>query len=232
MKRTVIPIVLLILAALLSGIAGHGESGSRHEIQSYQDGAEYRGGWEQGLRHGRGVLVKPDGSEYRGRFRHGEAHGTGLYIYGNGLSKRVVFDNGILVSSDWVPIRSVPGECRYGSFIQNGKYTGWFKGDRVRGFVPHGRGEMKYFNGTVYSGQWKEGRMHGRGIIQWSDGSTYSGEWRDGKRTGRGTYTWASGSRYVGEWRDNVMDGRGTMYREAEVLSGTWDQGLLVSEKK
>ena len=32
------------------------------------------------------------------------------------------------------------------------------------------------------------------------DGSVYTGEWKEGKRHGQGTFVWADGSQYVGKF--------------------------------
>ncbi len=223
-------LIILVSVTLLSEENGTVDRGNGAGAMRYPDGTEYRGEWKHGDWHGQGTLLKPDGSEYRGGFHSGVPHGKGIYIYGKGRRKRVVFENGNLVSSEWIPIRSIQRDSRFGSFVSNGEYTGWYRGNRIKGYLPHGRGEMDYFNGSRYVGQWRDGKMHGRGVIYWSDGSVYAGEWRHGKRTGYGTYTWPSGSRYVGSWKDNIMDGRGTMYRDTETVSGLWEEGVLVKK--
>ena len=43
----------------------------------YMDGTEYRGRWKGGLRHGRGVFIRPGGYAYDGDWAEDCPHGTG-----------------------------------------------------------------------------------------------------------------------------------------------------------
>jgi hypothetical protein len=113
----------------------------------------------------------------------------------------------------------------------SGAYSGQCKNG-----VPHGQGEIKYYNGGRYSGSfrvgvrsgqgtftaddglkyqggWRDDKSNGHGTLTWSepDSAKYQGEFRDGKRNGQGTMAWADGSRYQGEWRDSERNGQGTI---------------------
>ncbi len=196
----------------------------------YPDGRKYMGALRNGAFHGRGRVVWPDGSEYRGDFFLGHPHGRGLYHHPDGRRRMVVHDKGRLVEGRIISNDILLDGARYGSFTQNGSYTGWFRGDRVRGFVPHGRGVMKYENGSVYSGQWRDGRMHGNGAMRWEDGSRYSGNWVHGKREGYGSYHWPWGDSYVGGWKDNRMHGQGTYrYQDGRTVKGFWKDTTVVA---
>jgi len=61
---------------------------------------------------------------------------------------------------------------------KNHIYTGELndKGQR------HGKGIMRYENGDVYEGDWKDGKMHGKGTMTNKKGSEYSATWKDGIR--------------------------------------------------
>lgn len=73
----------------------------------------------------------------------------------------------------------------------------------------HGKGMYTYTNGSVYEGQWVDGRKQGQGRQTQPDGSVYVGEWRDNLQNGKGRMRWASGDVYEGEWSDGHMHGRG-----------------------
>lgn len=45
--------------------------------------------------------------------------------------------------------------------------------------------------------------MTGKGTETWPDGSIYIGDFKNGKKDGRGIYKWAQGSVYEGEWKSN-----------------------------
>ena len=194
----------------------------------FPDGSIYIGGLKKGKKQGSGIFLWADGAEYRGGFMNGEAHGTGLYLYPDGRRKRVVHNNGRLIDARMLSNVVMMGGCVFGEYYRNGRYTGWYKGDRIQGYVPHGRGVMRYDNFSIYSGQWEEGIMHGNGIISWADGSSYAGQWVRGKRTGNGTYVWPGGDRYRGAWKDNQMCGPGTyFYRDGKVVTGIWKEAVI-----
>ena len=43
---------------------------------SLADGSKYKGGFEQGLTHGKGIVEEPDGTRLEGEFREGFRTGT------------------------------------------------------------------------------------------------------------------------------------------------------------
>jgi hypothetical protein len=195
----------------------------------YADGSSYAGQLLEGKKQGFGIYLWPDGAEYRGRFRDGEPDGEGLYLYADGRRKRVTYDRGTMVHAFMVSNTERVDGAEYGEYDFNGHYCGWFRGDKLRGYVPHGRGIMRYLNGSVYTGQWENGKMHGNGTIRWEDGSVYAGQWVHGKRTGYGSYMWASGDRYVGQWKENQLYGPGTFYHNnGFVEKGFWGEKVLV----
>ena len=58
---------------------------------------------------------------------------------------------------------------------------------------------MELENGGIYFGQWSDrGMRHGRGILKWSDGSKFEGNWKDDKANGKGRLIHADGDLYEG----------------------------------
>ena len=51
------------------------------------------------------------------------------------------------------------------------------------------------------------------GTFTSSSGSVYSGEWKDGKYNGQGTITFGHGDKYTGEWKDGKYNGQGILSR-------------------
>ncbi len=217
-------ISIIIPANLSSGILDR-DGGSCTVKTQFDDGSYYTGQIKDGMRHGHGIHVLADGSEYAGGYYAGKPHGTGTFWYPDGRRKWVLHDMGRLVESRFLAHDPNAEGCIFGEFISLGSYSGWFKGNKIKGYVPHGRGVMRYFNGSVFSGQWYNGKMHGNGTVRWEDGSLYAGQWEHGKRTGNGTYTWSNGDSYVGQWKENQMCGKGTYYYSTgKVKKGIWQE--------
>jgi hypothetical protein len=110
---------------------------------------------------------------------------------------------------------------------------GEYEGGMNQGRLPHGIGIMKYTDGRVYQGGWKNGQWHGEGRATFSNGDTFEGvyhedqrhgqgwyKWSDGRefkggfvndqRSGHGEYNWPDGARYVGEFQNGLRHGEGT----------------------
>ena len=73
-----------------------------------------------------------------------------------------------------------------------------------------GKGKQTFPDGSVYEGDFVNGKRHGNGTMVWGDstqwaGDRYEGEWVEGWRTGQGTYTDANGAVSKGRWEKNVL---------------------------
>ena len=66
------------------------------------------------------------------------------------------------------------------STVDAGIYTG-FLNDVGN---PEGTGTLKFEDGSVYDGGWKDGNLHGEGVFAWVDGDLYHGEWLEGRQHG------------------------------------------------
>jgi len=110
---------------------------------------------------------------------------------------------------------------------------GEFDGDLNADNLPHGTGVMKYSDGRLYAGEWKNGRWHGKGratfsngdifegtyfedqrhgqgIYLWSDGREFRGGFVNDQRSGQGEYTWPDGAKFQGEFKKGLRHGEGT----------------------
>jgi hypothetical protein len=96
---------LLILAGLLcvpvlwayeqpesECVSGNCQSG-QGQLQ-YEDGATYKGGFEEGRRSGQGVYTHPGGIRYEGAFENGFMHGEGVLTSKDGRVYRGRFEEG------------------------------------------------------------------------------------------------------------------------------------------
>ena len=99
-------------------------------------------------------------------------------------------------------------------------FTGQVKDGR-----PHGKGLRSSPTGTRQRGLWLNGdEFQVTGTLVCADGTIEVGSWnRDGTKSS-GTITWTDGKKYEGEWmlepglRNNLPDGKGTM---------TWPDGRV-----
>ena len=66
-------------------------------------------------------------------------------------------------------------------------------------------------NGSKYWGQWSQNlkTRTGLGMFVWLDGSLYEGQWRNGRSHGVGRLIHVNGDVYQGEWQFNTANGRG-----------------------
>uniref|UniRef100_A0AAQ5ZFQ1 VPS9 domain-containing protein n=1 Tax=Amphiprion ocellaris TaxID=80972 RepID=A0AAQ5ZFQ1_AMPOC len=95
--------------------------------------------------------------------------------------------------------------------FKDAQYTGSWLAGRV-----HGRGTMKWPDGQIYTGNFKNGLEDGYGecmipnkVLNKPD--TYQGQWREGKIHGFGKYKYASGEVYEGCFCDGQRHGYGML---------------------
>ncbi|HPD83477.1 MAG TPA: hypothetical protein PLK85_06650 [Alphaproteobacteria bacterium] len=113
------------------------------------------------------------------------------------------------------------------TFRSGNTYSGWM----LNG-VPHGEGTYIWVDdGTIYKGDFVDGKRDGYGVMEWPDGEKYEGYWKNEELNGLGTYTWPGGTYYKGYWKNGLRDGRGEMVYKPDVtlLMGTWRKDHLIS---
>ncbi|KAM9486533.1 alsin [Clarias gariepinus] len=90
-------------------------------------------------------------------------------------------------------------------------YTGrWLSGK------PHGSGTLKWPDGRVYCGTFKNGLEDGFGDcvmpnMSFNKYDRYKGHWKEGKMHGFGTYRYATGEVYEGSFQENLRHGHGML---------------------
>jgi hypothetical protein len=123
-----------------------------------------------------------------------------------------------------------------------GEYTGEMNSSKL----PHGIGIMKYSDGRIYQGGWKNGQWHGdgrasfsngdmfmglyhedqrhgEGWYKWSDGREYKGGFVNDQRAGHGIYVWPDGARYIGEFQNGLRNGEGTYTVSINTIQSLYD---------
>ncbi|XP_028835447.1 alsin isoform X2 [Denticeps clupeoides] len=97
------------------------------------------------------------------------------------------------------------------SRLKDATYEGrWLAGK------PNGRGVLKWPDGRMYTGSFKNGLEDGFGDYAVPNKNLnktdhYQGSWKDGKMHGFGTYRYATGEMYEGWFQDNMRHGHGML---------------------
>ena len=98
----------------------------------------------------------------------------------------------------------------------------------LTGNCVNGFGQLQSSNGTLYTGEFRDGLFDGYGKLEYPDGSFYEGHFRNGSFHGKGLFSWKNGMVYKGEWREDKFNGIGTLITSAgDSAYGYWVNGVL-----
>ena len=63
--------------------------------------------------------------------------------------------------------------------------------------------------------------------MRWGDGRLYYGQFRDGKMDGEGTFRFVNGDKYIGKFKDDKMEGYAIYLNMTEMTKrhGEWKDG-------
>jgi hypothetical protein len=105
------------------------------------------------------------------------------------------------------------------------KYIGEYRNDRK-----HGKGIQTYEDGTIYEGDWANGKRNGHGILSrvlcsQERQRIYTGLWKNDKPTGFGLLVYENGGVYEGEFKEGLRHGVGSMYYPTgAIYLGRWSE--------
>eukprot|EP00808_Paulinella_micropora_P031028 g75249.t1 len=134
---------------------------------------------------------------------------------------------------------------------------GCIAGDCQNGYgdCQNGYGVFKLSDGSMYKGDFKDGKQEGHGVYTNSgniatkralkkkkeakssqqqeeqqqvqhEGFMYEGQWKEGQMHGWGVFTEKDGRRYEGEWVNGRMHGTGThKFTDGQTCQGEWEHG-------
>ena len=170
---------------------------------TYIDGEYYEGEWKNGLRHGKGKLIRKDGT---------------VLFEGNWINDGP--DNGKLIipeENDFYYIgefnENVPMGKGKGKIYKNGELFADIKG---------GADNILYYDTQYYIGEIQNFAPNGKGKLYNKDGTLiYEGDFVNYHFQGYGKGNLQKGFYYIGEWRNSLRNGKGKMYNK---------EGKLVSE--
>lgn len=84
-----------------------------------------------------------------------------------------------------------------------------------------------YKSGAVYKGEWKGNYYrHGFGEMEWPDGTVYKGEFKEGKAHGNGKFVAKSGDIFEGNFVSNAPVGAGQYQCKSmnTIYEGNWNK--------
>lgn len=202
--------------------AGEWRRGHMHGrgVYTYRSGIVYRGEFAGGKIDGRGTAHYPDGAIYAGQWRGNRKHGEGQLVLPSGKIVRGRWDAGRQVETDYTEAESVavaeaaadaqgavrPAAPQPGEVVEPPVAAALAaESEALRDcnaeYCADGRGRYEYRDGTVYAGDFEEGRPGGHGVVAYANGDRYEGEWADNGPDGEGTYLFRAGNRIAGKWR-------------------------------
>lgn len=152
---------------------------------AYANGDIYDGPLDEDGKRGtiddEGKMTYADGRIYNGEWSDGEWFGKGTFTDKNGDCYYCEDWNGYFSTDEdaEVTLTSDTGEKTVGK-ITDGVFISSvrediYDGEKNEYGQPHGVGQMKYADGSVYDGEWKFGAWYGSGIYTDKSGDTYFG---------------------------------------------------------
>lgn len=105
-------------------------------------------------------------------------------------------------------------------------YEGNFKNT-----MREGMGKVYYTDGSIYEGEFKNNNIEGFGKLFFANGALYEGEFKNNKRNGIGKLIYPDKVVYEGEFRDNECNGHGKLiYPSGKVYEGEFKNGKIVKK--
>ncbi|XP_041865457.1 MORN repeat-containing protein 4 isoform X1 [Melanotaenia boesemani] len=95
----------------------------------------------------------------------------------------------------------------------------------------HGLGQLKFQDGTCYTGYFENGLFHGSGVLIFTDGSRYEGEFAHGKFHGTGVFSRYDGMKFEGEFKDGQVEGHGLLTFPDGTHGAPRNEGLFQNHK-
>jgi hypothetical protein len=172
---------------------GEYQNGDRHGkgVMNYVNGSKYEGDWIVN-RHGYGVMKFSDGATYEGDYVNGSAHGIGTLHHPSGQYYHGEFENGVMQGKGTITRKE-------------GKYTGYFRNN-----LYHGHGEKTDIaTNTTYIGNWVDGKPHGKGLVKTLNGDVIQkGRFESGKFVHGTLYSSDQKTMLKGDFNERLFKGR------------------------
>ena len=110
-----------------------------------------------------------------------------------------------------------------GTYVLQGKGT--YTGEWKHG-LEHGEGRFELINGSIYIGDFEQGKLSGKGVMTSPD-FRYEGEFKNNQYNGFGFVKYSYGAEYRGQFLNNRFHGNG-VYEDAEgIYTGAFREGSM-----
>jgi hypothetical protein len=157
----------------------------------------YEGDFVNGLFNGQGKLTRSDGSYYDGEWQNSKKHGVGI-TYSSGRKMKVYYENNTLIrdeaiNSDAVITSNSPTTQTTTKIL-----------DCNKEYCHNTLGSLKYKDGSVYTGEFINGKGEGNGKCKYANGDKYEGGWKNHAPHGQGIMHFAKGTIYAAIWDNGV----------------------------
>ena len=147
---------------------------------TWDDGAKYRGEWQNNKSHGQGTHTWANGDKYVGEWQNDNRNGQGTQTWANGDKYVGEWQN---------DNRNGQGTYTWGDGEWAGdKYVGLYK-DGLR----HGQGTYTHAIGDTYEGGYKNNLMDGQGTYTYANGRKEVGEFKNDALNGYAIKYFADG---------------------------------------
>lgn len=101
------------------------------------------------------------------------------------------------------------------TYPDGSSYTGEWNADGQR----DGFGVLTLTDGTIYSGEFRDGLCDGLGVMVFADGSKYEGQFSQGRYHNLGVFTRCDKMKYEGEFHQGKVNGLGLMVINLALLA-------------
>jgi hypothetical protein len=174
---------------------------------AFKSKERYEGDFKNGSFDGQGAMYYPDGAYYTGGWKNNRKHGSGKLVRPNGTTESGSWQEGKMVSTAQ-PTQPAPSKVQptAPTTTSNTSSAGSSRPNvsNMRNCnnvnCGNGTGYYTYPDGSMWVGQFKEGRPVGKGVCYYSNGDRYEGNWSLNAPNGEGIMHFASGRVYGAVW--------------------------------
>lgn len=183
---------------------------------TYANGDKYVGAWLDGRQNGQGTFFYANGNRYEGAFLNDYPNGVGTFYYKDGSKYTGQWRNG-REHGQGAFITPV-GQSVNGQWVKGQLQENWTQLTTRVDTLSVRDCNFNYCSGAT-------------GKYRYSDGTLYVGEFKNGKPHGEAVVIYTNGDRYRGGWANNAKNGRGVLYyTSGRIEGGIWSNGRLVGE--